>query len=158
MQEVNNYILGLSIGSRTIADHPGPWWLPSDPAESVSPLEMPGETAAEPVEILEPVPADDDAASTPDASEFYFANISAADLHHLTGPRQHPAPCPWCGGRLRHSPRCDDLRLSWEPSLPFGKHKGKPLSLVPLDYLEWLRPKVDGELRDAIALHLEQAR
>lgn len=142
-----------------------PDWRPAWLRNSVSPRETLGEPPAEPAEILEPVPAvefdpptDDDPGAAAEPSEFYLANISAADLHYLTGPRQHPAPCPWCGGRLRHSPRCDDLRLSWEPSLRFGKHKGKPLSLVPLDYLEWLRPKVDGELADAIALHLEQAR
>lgn len=69
-----------------------------------------------------------------------------------------PLSCCWCGGRLVHNPMCDDLRRSWEPTLPFGKHKNKPLSVVPVDYLQWLAnsDRISAELQCAIQLHLEQ--
>lgn len=36
--------------------------------------------------------------------------------------------------------------------MPFGKHKGKPLSEVPIDYLSWLHERggLDAELQAAI--------
>jgi hypothetical protein len=44
-------------------------------------------------------------------------------------------------------------------TMPFGKHKGSPLSAVPGDYLTWLAGKLD-ELRDPFrtALVAELAR
>jgi uncharacterized protein (DUF3820 family) len=43
--------------------------------------------------------------------------------------------------------------------MPFGKHKGKPLSAVPRDYLEWLAGKdsIGTELGDAIRVLLGSA-
>ena len=92
------------------------------------------------------------------ANEFYWANISDSDHDYLTGPRNYSAPCPWCGGRYRHSRLCDELRASWEPVLPFGMHKGKPLSDVPRDYLEWLAScsaGISDELCESIKIRLQ---
>ncbi|TWU27569.1 putative quorum-sensing-regulated virulence factor [Bythopirellula polymerisocia] len=86
-------------------------------------------------------------------NEFHWSQITDEDREYLCGPREYPPPCPSCGGRLHHHPLCEELRASWEPKMPFGKHKGKPLSQVPHDYLEWLLAKnktVDTELRSAI--------
>jgi DNA polymerase-3 subunit epsilon len=42
--------------------------------------------------------------------------------------------------------------------MPFGKHKGKPLSAVPPDYLDWLinRDGIPVDLQEAIWLRLRQ--
>lgn len=144
----NRYRL-LSIDSRSQAFLA---FLPSW-ATGPQPASPPKEPDTEPLrlEAEPPVPND------PDDSEFYWANISAGERQYLTAPRQSPEPCPWCGGRYKHNPTCDELRLSWEPTLPFGKHRGKPLSQIPRDYLEWLRT-ADGiatDLREAISIELK---
>lgn len=103
-----------------------------------------------------PEPASKPRAPTPhtllDYSEQCWKDLPARDYEYLTGPRNYPTPCPWCGGRLRHSLLCDELRQSWELTMPFGKHKGKPLSEVPIDYLSWLHERggLDAELQAAI--------
>ena len=92
------------------------------------------------------------------ANEFYWVNLSDTDRDYLTGPRKFPAPCPWCGGACHHNRLCDELRTSWEPTLPFGKHKGKPLSAIPREYLEWLAScsaGISDELCDSIKLQLQ---
>ena len=92
------------------------------------------------------------------ANEHHWANLTAEDCEHLTAPHRFPEPCPWCGGRYLHNPLCDELRASWEPTLPFGKHKGKPLSAVPRDYLGWVTScgaGISDELRDSIKLRLQ---
>lgn len=83
----------------------------------------------------------------------WWQHILDEDRAYLLGPRDWPQPCPWCGGRLRHNPLCVELRASWEPSLPFGKHKGKRLGDVPRDYLAWLLANgasLDAGLRAAV--------
>ena len=44
--------------------------------------------------------------------------------------------------------------------MPFGKHKGKLLSNVPLDYLHWLQGLADlsSWLREAVEAELEERR
>jgi len=81
-----------------------------------------------------------------------WRQMEARDYHYATKPRPVPDACPWCGGRLVHNPLCDDLRRSWEPTMPFGKYKGRPLSQVPPDYLNWLlaRGGLDAQLQEAI--------
>ena len=90
-------------------------------------------------------------------TEFCWLQISPEDYSYLTAPRNYPLPCPWCSGRLRHNRLCDVLRRSSQPTLPFGKHKGTPLSEVPSDYLEWFASAdgIDWDLRDAIHFHLQ---
>jgi len=82
------------------------------------------------------------------------------DYARLASPHVAPAPCPWCGGRYRHNPLCDDLRASWEVVMPFGKHKGTPIRDVPTDYLQWLLQcgDVRGELRKEIESVLQGER
>ena len=91
-----------------------------------------------------------------EASEFYWSQLPPRDYAYLTGARGYPSPCVWCSGRLMHSPECDDLQRSWELEMPFGKHKGKRISEVPLDYLYWLlmKPGLEGGLRAAIEQRL----
>lgn len=153
--------------SRSIACQGVPWWLSATTAIEAEPLEKQAETVeAEP----ESIDGDNEgfpgvlfpAGGVSDATnEFYWANLSDRDRDYLLGPRNYPAPCPWCGGRLRHNRLCDALRASWGPLLPFGKHKGKPLPTVPRGYLEWLAGCADGiggDLRDAIKFQLERGR
>jgi uncharacterized protein (DUF3820 family) len=42
--------------------------------------------------------------------------------------------------------------------MPFGKHKGRPISAVPVDYLYWLmaRGGLDSELKEAINQRLNR--
>lgn len=70
------------------------------------------------------------------------------DYARLTAPVEVPRPCTWCGGRNHHHPLCDELRASWEVTMPFGKHKGIPVKDIPTDYLKWLlrHSEVGGEL------------
>jgi uncharacterized protein (DUF3820 family) len=98
-----------------------------------------------------PVPVDD--------YEWEWSQISEADWKYLTGPRNFPPRCPWCHGHYMHSQACTELRASWEVKMPFGKHKGRSLSAVPVNYLEWLlgNRSVSGELREAIRSRLEIA-
>lgn len=98
---------------------------------------------------------------TTEANEQYWNFIDDADRNYLLAPRTWPSPCPWCGGRLRHSKACDDLRVDWEPVLPFGKFKGHRVDETPLEYLAWLaRKKTDlpGDLRLAIEKRVAKCR
>ena len=54
--------------------------------------------------------------------------------------------------------------LGWKPQnkplvMPFGKHKGKPLELIPDSYLDWLLSQafVKGRLKKRISDHLRSA-
>ncbi|MAT68931.1 MAG: hypothetical protein CMJ58_05350 [Planctomycetaceae bacterium] len=87
-----------------------------------------------------------------DANEANWHAVSLADYDYLTGPRRHPRPCPWCGGRLVHNPACDDLRQGWVPTIPFGKHRGRRVDQLPADYVGWiLAAEVGGaEFRDQL--------
>jgi hypothetical protein len=92
-------------------------------------------------------------------NEFHWRNISDSDREYLLGPRRWPKPCPWCGGRAVHSKACQELRDSWEVTIPFGKYKGVALSVVPGDYLQWLVGSgitLDESLRDAAMRVLQQ--
>ena len=50
------------------------------------------------------------------ANEFYWLKLSEDDRAYLVDPHVFPSACPWCGGRYRHNPLCDDLQRSWEPA------------------------------------------
>ncbi len=146
-------VLGLQyVGSRPSADQWAPDWLAESPV-----------TAAVEVEILEPeasqaggIPEFESPAVADGDNEFFWANISPRDFAYLTAPLAIIPACPWCGGRTKHTTICDELRTSFEPVVPWGKHKGKSLSQVPVDYLEWLvwREGITSELRDAINVKL----
>lgn len=152
--------------SRAIACHWGPAWLDSTPTESPQPQETSAVTAKS-ADVdgqfstttgLADQDSDNPFVPTPEVaaySEACWAEVYPHDYRYLTAPRNYPSPCPWCGGRLRHNRLCDELRRSWVPSMPFGKYKNKPLSAVPRDYLQWFATIVEGELCDAIQLHLE---
>jgi len=76
------------------------------------------------------------------------------DAGHLLGPRDWPAPCTWCGGRLVHSQTCRELRDGWAIRFGFGKHKGQRVDRVPREYLEWLWSSgsiANADLKAAIA-------
>jgi uncharacterized protein (DUF3820 family) len=147
--------------SRSTAYHWRPAWL--DEVTTAEPELKPTEPEVEPPNgdtVCEP---DDNPFVTPAEeiaySEWCWTQVDPHDYRDMTRPRVYPQPCPWCGGRLRHNPLCDELRSSWEPTVPFGMHKGKRLSDVPHDYLEWLKTVVsDPELKAAIKLRLEVRR
>ncbi len=131
-----------------------PSWLSTSPKTPETPAVV---EEIEPKESATDFPAVADPNGCTDAeNEFCWSQLNDRDLVYLTAPRESPDPCPWCGGRTRHNPACDELRGSWEVVMPFGKWKGKPLSEVPDDYLHWLRNKLDldPELRDAIQARL----
>lgn len=44
----------------------------------------------------------------------WWQQVKPADYAYLTGPRNYPAHCVWCGGRTRHSAACNELRAEWE--------------------------------------------
>ena len=91
-------------------------------------------------------------------SDWCFGQIKSGDYEYIMVPRPPVPACPWCGGRTVHSEACNELRMSWEPVLPWGKHRGKRISEVPSDYLLWLlgREGVSSDLADAIRAHLDR--
>lgn len=122
----------------------GPAWLQKRRAERLTSIEQ-----------VSPPPKPPAATSSGDShayNEECWKQVTQQDYAYLNGPRSWPLPCPWCGGRLRHSQACHELTKSWEPTMPFGKHKGRPISEVPKDYLYWLitRGGLDSELQAAI--------
>lgn len=126
-----------------------PSWL-SNPVVSPETPAIPDETTPDEAETYFPDAADP---AEFDENEFFWEQIPDRDLVYLVAPRKYPDPCPWCGGRTKHNPTCDELRGSWEIAMPFGKWKGKPISQVPADYLMWLvanSESLDIELREAI--------
>jgi hypothetical protein len=103
--------------------------------------------------VSPPTPADADTITVaPPVVEIDPAAVMLpADFAYAYGPRPHPEPCPWCGGRLRHNPLC--VVLTWLPVLRFGRHRGKRLDEVPKDYLQWLLRRgehLSVELREDI--------
>jgi uncharacterized protein (DUF3820 family) len=58
-----------------------------------------------------------------------------------------------------HTTPCIELRKSWLPVTPFGKHRGQPLNAVPVDYLEWIVENLtlSGELLEAIQSTIAEA-
>jgi uncharacterized protein (DUF3820 family) len=96
---------------------------------------------------------------------FYCGAKSNRDRN---GRDQHQPDCPrprggwrprcyFCGGITVHSQHCRELHLAWEMKMPFGKHKGTPLSHVPRSYLHWLLRNhvLQDELRIAIEAALQ---
>ena len=109
---------------------------------------------------MAPTFADDCRDISPDVTEFYFSQLPAVDLAYLTGPRNYPDACPWCGGRYKHSEPCEAIRQASDPVLEFGKHKGRRVSEAPIDYLQWAMEKsdrLDDETREAIERRLATA-
>jgi len=126
----------LSPGTRGPTPWPPPWLTGSIPAPSVAPEPSPEPPQEPAVEAPEPVPAVDET-ETPD----WWYLVSDDDLNYLTGPRDWPAPCPWCGGRLHHSEACRKQTESWLPTMPFGKHRGERIGTLPIDYCRFLVAK-----------------
>lgn len=140
-----------------LVDQWGPSWLQSQPSES-----SPNGDAIEPEpahwETCDPSEVDAPHISTLDPlapDDFEWGQLNDRDLAYLTAPRG-AEPCPWCSRRTGHSEACTDLRLEWEVEMPFGKWKGRKLSQVPRDYLEWLQRKhgITSDLRDAVKFQL----
>jgi hypothetical protein len=93
---------------------------------------------------------------TDDQNEFYWSVISPEERAYLLEPRQYPSPCVWCGGRLRHASRCEEMHRDWT-RLTFGKHRGKRIVDAPETYLKWLKGSsvtLDPEVRRAIEKRL----
>lgn len=92
--------------------------------------------------------------AAPGATEWdWFEQVAETDRAYLLGPRWIPDPCTWCGGRLSHHRLCVTLGDDWAVSMPFGKHKGKPVRNVERRYLTWVlrsRMTLAVELREEI--------
>ncbi len=148
---------GQYSGPRTTPDlvaHWGPSWLAAAPAVPVE-----TETESLPFKARDPSEFDASDVSTFDPfapDDFEWGQLNNRDLAYLAAPRPVAEPCPWCRRRYGHSQACVDLRLEWEVEMPFGKWKGKKLSQIPRDYLEWLQHKhgITSELRDAVSRQL----
>jgi uncharacterized protein (DUF3820 family) len=69
----------------------------------------------------------------------YWPDLYGSDREYLLGPRNVPVPCPWCGGRTRHSAECDELTDAWVYRMEWGKHEGKRIDELPAGYLCWMR-------------------
>lgn len=162
---MDTYIELLSSDSRATpcqrATEWGPSWLDSLADSPVLTPENPEIAEPEQLsrEVCDPSELDAPAVSTLDPfapDDFEWGQLNDRDLAYLSAPRPSLAPCPWCSRRTGHSQACVDLRLDWEVEMPFGKWKGRKLSQVPRDYLEWLQHKhgITAELRDAVRLHL----
>lgn len=88
----------------------------------------------------------------------WWALMRPEDRAYMLARRNYPAPCCWCGGRLRHNPLCVTLTPGWRLEMPFGKHRGQCVAELATDYLDWLVefcPWLSPELRDAIGHELE---
>ncbi len=84
-------------------------------------------------------------------------HISDQDRDYLTGPRNYPLPCAFCGGRSRHSEPCKILHESWAPKMPWGKFKDLPVSKVPRKYLRWFSTRIhDADMKAAVEAILNQ--
>ena len=81
---------------------------------------------------------------TDDVNKWHWENITSADRDYLLGPRNWPAPCPWCGGRSVHRPACNELRREWVPIIPLGKHRGRRTDELPADYIDWILTRQVG--------------
>ncbi len=93
-----------------------------------------------------------------DGNERNWANLDEQDRDYLTAPRRYPEPCAWCGGRTRHNPMCFALHC-W-PTLDFGRFRGKAISDVRVDYLQWVLAARagSGDLRNSIRAYLRWVR
>jgi hypothetical protein len=70
---------------------------------------------------------------------------------YLLQRRKPVEPCPWCGGRLRHGPDC--FNQPSQVTMPKGRHKGKRITEVPIDYIKWAAINLEGlppEVRRAV--------
>jgi hypothetical protein len=84
----------------------------------------------------------------------YFKVWQSEELSYA--PKSRFDGCPWCGLRLGHTDLCLEFN-NWEPIVPWGRFKGRPLCDVPLDYLRWLvtRTSLGAEFLDAAKKRLE---
>jgi len=72
-------------------------------------------------------------------SDWYFTQMLPSDYVYMQLPRR-PPECTVCGSVYAHSDQCAML-LDHYVSItkcPFGKHKGKKMVDVPLDYVVWM--------------------
>lgn len=77
------------------------------------------------------------------------------DFSGLGKQVSHYAFCRWCGHQLSTSIRNEITTESAAGfQLPFGKHKGKKLSEIPKDYLEWAIKNMDGNIKRKIEVYL----
>jgi hypothetical protein len=135
----------------TSRDTWGPDWLAESPSPAIAITKPEAKSDEVTLPPCPPFPADDLPFAEPSAewiaaNEANWCNATDADVDYLTGPRQQPEPCTWCGGRLHHSEACEALQQSWIPAFPFGRHKGKRVDEVPWDYLRWAWD--NGAIRD----------
>jgi len=75
-----------------------------------------------------------------------------ADYEYAVYPAPQPEREFYLGGG---GPHYDPMSLPRNrvPRMPWGKHRGKRVEQIPLDYLEWLRAKgirLQGEIQQAI--------
>ena len=142
------------LGSHRSSERAAIVWADTPAADRGSRSRFGGEFA----ETVSPVSVSE-TSGTPRKSEVSdtsgddWPEIDLADYRYLAEPATLAgAVClvRWTGSPLGES--CDELRRSWTPEMPFGKHKGKRLYDVPRRYLRWLLREADlqSDLRRAI--------
>lgn len=136
--------MGTPMTTKTASKPWGPAWLHEK--------FLPASHHECPPHNLKHDPQADAGTAAAEYSEQCWQQMPERDYAYLMRPRGNAPPCAWCGGRLVHSRACNELVKSWDLIMPYGKHKGRPLSEVPLDYLEWLlvRPGLDAQLAASI--------
>lgn len=82
-----------------------------------------------------PPPSDFQPCVSDEDNERNWSIIDSRDRDYLTGPRNWPKACPWCGGRLRHGPDCMALD---DAIIPNGKHAGRSVYDLPPRLLSWV--------------------
>ena len=133
--------LGVQVGAEE-----GRLWL--KPQDAVTP-ELAERLRSLKVKLLEmlDLPFAEPTADWIRKNETAWCSMADEDVDYAINPRPPMQQCPWCRRWLGHSQACIDLRRSWIPEWPFGKHKGLKINKLPRDYLQWAWDADD--IRDA---------
>ena len=78
--------------------------------------------------------------------EDQFDQLFAKEREYLLGNQYKPERCIHCGRFGIHGEQCEMVSPEGRFTLSFGKHKGKPMQSVPVDYLQWLLTKSERTL------------
>ena len=85
-----------------------------------------------------------------------WPELESEDLLYLLGPQEYPFACPYCGGRYRCGALCPCETRHGIVEVGFGKHKGRTLDLVPVDYLAWLQDHGPADMQPYVAVEIRR--
>ena len=82
--------------------------------------------------------------------------VTITDVHRSTEPeldaKVHPGVSLTVGGKKVGS--VDPTSTPAKMTMPFGKHRGKQLADIPIDYFEWCLTNIDN-LREDLAAEMQ---